>query len=406
MTNPAITVEGISKSFRIYNEHNQSLKATILRRKRSVFKEFLALDDVSFEIPEGGTFGLMGHNGSGKSTLLKCIAGILSPNKGRTVAYGSLAAMLELGSGFHPDLTGRENIYLNGSILGMSKKTIDSRFEEIVEFAGIGAFIDQPVKSYSSGMYVRLGFSVAIHVQPDILLVDEILAVGDMQFQEKCKDKFADFRRQGRTVVVVSHGLGDMRTFCDLAAWLDHGKLVEVGQASRIVDRYIEAVHGAKPVDSGGVRDGSGGIQINKVELLTEAGIETRSLATGDPMHLRLHWQAEMVTTDPVITVSVYSKDGQHLWSHSAKDAGCVPASLYGAGSVEVTIPALPLLPGTYEVHTSITDFDVTECYDRWSRAITFDVRKGRPYESAGYVAMGATWGNLTPPTAMSFRSG
>ena len=205
----------------------------MLRRKRATFEEFWALRDVSLEIPEGKTFGLMGHNGSGKSTLLKCIAKILQPNEGSITSRGRMAAMLEVGSGFHPELSGKENVYLNGSILGMSKQEIDGKFDTIVDFAGVGDFIDQPVKNYSSGMYVRLGFSVAIHVEPDILLVDEILAVGDMQFQEKCREKFAEFKDEGRTVIVVSHGLGEMRTLCDEAAWLDHGKLVEVGPAAQ-----------------------------------------------------------------------------------------------------------------------------------------------------------------------------
>ncbi len=224
----------------------------------------------------------MGHNGSGKSTLLKCIAKILQPNEGSITSRGRMAAMLEVGSGFHPELSGQENVYLNGSILGMSRNEIDRKFDTIVDFAGVGEFIDQPVKNYSSGMYVRLGFSVAIHVEPDILLVDEILAVGDMQFQEKCREKFAEFKDQGRTVIVVSHGVGEMRTFCDQAAWLDHGKLVEVGPAAAIVDNYIEAGHLARPVASGGTRHGSGEIIVDRIELFGRDGEDARQFATGD----------------------------------------------------------------------------------------------------------------------------
>jgi ABC-type polysaccharide/polyol phosphate transport system ATPase subunit len=198
VTDVAVSVQGVSKSFRIYSEHNQSLKATVMRRKWASYEEFWALRDVSFDVPVGTTFGLMGDNGSGKSTLLKCIAKILQPNEGRIVSQGRMASMLELGSGFHPELTGRENVYLNGSILGMSRKELDAKFDEIADFAGVGAFIDQPVKNYSSGMYVRLGFSVAIHVEPDILLVDEILAVGDMSFQAKCKEKLCRSRPSAR----------------------------------------------------------------------------------------------------------------------------------------------------------------------------------------------------------------
>ncbi|MBA2478878.1 MAG: ABC transporter ATP-binding protein, partial [Sporichthyaceae bacterium] len=186
-----------------------------MRRGRARYDEFWALRDVSFEIPRGSTFGLIGENGSGKSTLLKCIARILQPDRGSITATGSLAALLELGSGFHPELSGRENIYLNGSIVGLPRRTLDERFDDIVDFAGVREFIDQPVKNYSSGMYVRLGFSVAINVDPDILLVDEVLAVGDASFQAKCMEKFADFRAQGKTVVIVSHATETMRSMCD-----------------------------------------------------------------------------------------------------------------------------------------------------------------------------------------------
>ena len=215
MTN-AITINDVSKRFRVYKDRNQSLKGTFLKGRRAHYEDFWALQDITFDIPAGKTFGLMGHNGSGKSTLLKCIAKILTPDTGSISATGRMAAMLEVGSGFHPELSGRENIYLNGAILGMSPKEIDSKLDAIIDFSGVERFIDQPVKNYSSGMYVRLGFSVSIHVEPDILLVDEVLAVGDLEFQNKCMEKFAQLKQDGRTVVVVSHGLEQMRSFCDL----------------------------------------------------------------------------------------------------------------------------------------------------------------------------------------------
>src|SRR5690554_5102708 len=207
MSNVAVAVDHVSKSFRMYHERNQTLKAAIMRGRTSVHEDFWALKDVSFDVPEGSTFGLIGSNGSGKSTLLKCLAKIYYPNEGTITHYGKLAAMLEVGSGFHHELSGRENIYLNGSILGMSRKEIDRKFDEIVAFSGVEQFIDQPVKNYSSGMYVRLGFSVAINVDPDILVVDEVLSVGDAEFQQKCFQKFADFRKAGKTVILVSHSM-------------------------------------------------------------------------------------------------------------------------------------------------------------------------------------------------------
>ncbi len=205
----AISVEDVSKNFRLYTERNQSLKAMAMSRTRVRYEEFPALRDVSLEIPAGVTYGLIGENGSGKSTLLKCMARILKPETGRIRTEGKVSALLELGAGFHPELSGRDNVYLNGAILGLSKKQLAARFDDIVGFAGLEHFIDTPVKNYSSGMYVRLGFSIAINVDPDILLVDEVLAVGDEQFQRKCAEKFADLKHSGKTVVIVSHALAD-----------------------------------------------------------------------------------------------------------------------------------------------------------------------------------------------------
>lgn len=238
MSEQAVHVQGVSKKFRLYHERNQTLKAAIMRRRTAVFDDFWALRNVSFDVPRGSTFGLIGSNGSGKSTLLKCLARIYTPDSGTITYNGKMAAMLEVGSGFHHELSGRENVYLNGSILGMSRKEIDRKFDEIVDFSGVEQFIDQPVKNYSSGMYVRLGFAIAINVDPEILVVDEVLAVGDAEFQAKCFDKFAEFRRLGKTVILVSHSMDSIRSMCDHAAWLSHGELKAVGEASSTIAAY------------------------------------------------------------------------------------------------------------------------------------------------------------------------
>lgn len=222
----------------MYKERNNSLKAAVMRGRREVSEDFWALRDVSFEVPAGSTFGLIGRNGSGKSTLLKCLAKILHPNEGTITMNGKSASMLEVGSGFHPELSGRENIFLNGSILGMSRKDIAGKLDEIVDFSGVGKFIDQPVKNYSSGMYVRLGFSVAIHVQPDILVVDEVLAVGDSAFKVKAKQKFAEIKESGRTVILVSHSMAQVRDMCDSAAWLSNGRVSAYGDAKSVIKAY------------------------------------------------------------------------------------------------------------------------------------------------------------------------
>ena len=244
MSDVAVRVDHVTKSFRMYHERNQSLKSAIMRGRTSVHEDFLALKDVSFDVPTGSTFGLIGSNGSGKSTLLKCLANIYYPNQGSISHFGRIAAMLEVGSGFHAELSGRENVFLNGSILGMSRKEVSRKFDEIVEFSGVEQFIDQPVKNYSSGMYVRLGFAIAINVDPDILVVDEVLAVGDQDFQDKCYRKFADFREAGKTVILVSHSMATVQSMCDRVAWLDHGELKAVGEAEGTVASYLDSLHG------------------------------------------------------------------------------------------------------------------------------------------------------------------
>jgi len=238
----AVRVDHVSKSFRMYHERNQTIKSAVMRGRTSVHDDFWALKDVTLDVPSGSTFGLIGSNGSGKSTLLKCLANIYYPNKGTISHFGRIAAMLEVGSGFHTELSGRENIFLNGSILGMSKKEITAKVDEIIDFSGVEQFIDQPVKNYSSGMFVRLGFAVAINVEPDILVVDEVLAVGDAEFQEKCVQKFKDFKKAGRTVILVSHDMGAIQTMCDHAAWLSHGELIETGPAKTTIKSYLDSL--------------------------------------------------------------------------------------------------------------------------------------------------------------------
>ncbi len=265
----AVRVEGVSKKFRLYKERNQTLKAAMMRGGRATYDDFWALRDVSFEVPTGGVFGLIGQNGSGKSTLLKCMARILSPDEGRITVDGKISALLELGAGFHQELSGRENVYLNGSILGLTRRQIDAKFDEIVDFAGLEAFIDTPVKNYSSGMYVRLGFSVAINVDPDVLLVDEVLAVGDEAFQRKCGEKFSDLRDAGKTIVVVSHSLGAVRTMCDEAAWLERGVVKEIGTPGLLIEKYVQNSHTERvAAEGGGSRWGTGQAQVERVELL------------------------------------------------------------------------------------------------------------------------------------------
>jgi ABC-2 type transport system ATP-binding protein len=392
-------VDGVSKRFRMYQERNQSLKAALMRGGRASYDEYWALRDVSLEIPEGSTFALIGENGSGKSTLLKCIARILTPEKGSIRTNGSLAALLELGSGFHPELSGRENVFLNGSILGMGKRDLERKFDEIVDFAGIEPFIDQPVKNYSSGMYMRLGFSVAINVDPDILLVDEVLAVGDAAFQEKCMEKFVDFRRQGKTVVIVSHAMGSMRTLCDQAAWLDHGSLTEVGRADSIVDRYVDKGHerGVEPTpgDAAGTpvtRVGSGEAELRTVEMLDVSGRPSTRFRTGDAVTIRIGYECRERVELPAFALAMDTVDGMRIWAHHTRDGGPDIPYIEGTGHVDLVVPSLVLQPYTVDLSARILDHTLTHTYDFRRHCYRFVVETGPRRESGGVVALQGDW--------------
>ena len=394
MSEPAIVVNHVTKSFRIFHERNQSLKASIMRRKRMDFEDFLALDDVSLEVHEGETFGLIGENGSGKSTLLKCMAKILRPDKGSISVRGKSSALLELGAGFHPELSGRENVYLNGSILGLSKREIDRRFDDIVGFAGLERFIDTPVKNYSSGMYVRLGFAVAISIQPDVLLVDEVLAVGDEAFQRKCAEKFADLRAAGKTIVIVSHAMDSVRNLCDRVAWLEHGELRQLDTAGNVVDDYLGDVQVDREADedTGAPRWGSGEARIDKIELLDADGRSTQRVHTGDAVTLRFHYEVTSPIDKPVFGMAMYTLEGVHVTGPNTRDAEMVPDRLEGTGHVDFIVDRLLLTPGTYDVSASIYDYACLHPFDFRHRAFRFDVETGEPRESYGVVSLGGRW--------------
>jgi ABC-type polysaccharide/polyol phosphate transport system ATPase subunit len=391
---PAVVVKDVSKRFRVYHERNQTLKAALMRGGRATYEEFWALKNVSLEVPAGSTFGLIGHNGSGKSTLLKCMARILQPDAGRITVAGKMSALLELGAGFHPELSGRENVYLNGSILGLSRRDIDSKFDSIVEFAGLERFIDSPVKNYSSGMYVRLGFSVAINVDPDVLLVDEVLAVGDESFQQRCAEKFADLKYAGKTVVLVSHALGSVRQMCDQAAWLDHGELQAVGQPGELIDTYVDGQRAEKSseVVTGGSRWGEGGASIDEVELLRPDGTPTDVVRTGEPVTVRLRYSATEPIPTPVFALEVHHSSGVQVSAPNTWEAEQVPDVLAAAGTVELRVDRLLLVPGVYQLSASVGDPYGQHIQDYRHHALRFTVQHGTPRESTGLVSLGGSW--------------
>jgi len=391
----AISVDDVSKQYRLYHERNQSLKAAIMRRARVKYEEFWALRDVSFEVPQGATFALIGENGSGKSTLLKCMAHILRPEKGRIETRGKISALLELGAGFHPELTGRENIFLNGSILGMSKKQLNQRFDEIVGFAGLEHFIDTPVKNYSSGMYVRLGFSVAINVDPEILLIDEVLAVGDAEFQRRCLEKFDDFQEAGKTIVIVSHALESVRNLCDTAAWLEHGLLRRIGTASEVIDEYLTESHTDRAADGDhGARWGTGEAQVEKIEVLDGSGEPVKRVRTGDTVIFRFHYKSDALIEKPVWGMALFSLDGVWVTGPSTREVGLYPEKLAPGdeGYVDLHVDRLLLLPGTYDVSASLFNITGATVYDMRHRALRFDVEFGDPHEEYGFMSLGGSW--------------
>jgi ABC-2 type transport system ATP-binding protein len=389
-----IEIEDVTKRFRLYSERNQSLKATIMRGRRAGYEEFLALDRVSASVEQGTTVGFIGENGSGKSTLLKCVAKILRPDQGSIRVDGKVSALLELGAGFHPELSGRENVYLNGTILGLSVKELDRRFDDIVGFAGLERFIDSPVKNYSSGMYVRLGFSVAINVDPDILLVDEVLAVGDEQFQARCADKFAELRSQGKTIVLVSHSLGAVRTMCDHVVWLDHGRVRRAGDAAEILDEYTSDMREGRAEESGiGRQWGSGEAVIERIELLDAKGRPTTLVSTGDAVTFRLSYRADEQIPKPVFGLALHTREGVHVTGPNTLEAGLVPDAIEGRGSVDLHVPRLLLLPGSYDVSASLVDHEILHTFDFHQRSLRFDVEPGDPHETfGGVVSLGGAW--------------
>jgi ABC-2 type transport system ATP-binding protein len=398
MAEAAIVVDHLSKRFRLYHERNQNLKASLMRGRRARYEEFWAVKDVSFDIERGEAFGIIGHNGSGKSTMLKCLAKILRPEKGRIEINGTMSALLELGAGFHPELSGRENVYLNAAILGLSRKQIAAKFDEIVEFAGLERFIDTPVKNYSSGMYVRLGFAVAINVDPEILLIDEVLAVGDEAFQRKCGEKIADFRNDGRTIVIVSHGLGSLRSICDRVAWIDHGELHRLGPAGAVIDEYTGSVQvdrevvAERPEGDSSVRWGSGEARISSLELFDGSGAAVSRVRTGDHVTIHLELAVEAEIDDPIVGLAITHRDGPLVTGTNTARQGLLLGRLRpGATEVELDIPALQLLEGTYDITVAITDHTELHQIDRWQHAFRFDEQRGAVAEE-GLVSLGGRW--------------
>lgn len=352
MGDTAIRVVDVSKRFSIRKDKSLKERLVNFRRSREHAEEFWALKDVSFEVERGTTLGLIGHNGSGKSTMLKLIGGILTPTSGHVERSGRIAALLELGAGFHGDLTGRENVYLNASLLGISRADTKRYFDDIVEFSGIEQFIDTQVKFYSSGMYVRLAFAVAVHVDPEILLVDEVLAVGDEPFQRKCLDRIKSFQREGRTIIFVTHGLDQVRQLCDRAIMLDHGRTVVDGTAVEAIRAFRDHFAEEAAVEMAG-QDGGAPARITAVRL---DGQETTAprLLPGDPLTVDVDVEASRPVDDWAVGISLLNHADLVAYGTNTDVMGEDLGELRGRRTVRFRLPAVPLAEDTYHVTVAV----------------------------------------------------
>jgi ABC-2 type transport system ATP-binding protein/lipopolysaccharide transport system ATP-binding protein len=417
MTRPAIEVQNVSKTFVLHNERRDSIKERFVRGGAKGKHLFHALDDVSFEVPHGSTFGLIGHNGSGKSTMLKVLAGVYRPNSGRVMVDGRVSALLELGAGFHGELSGRENIYLNGAILGLGKRQIEQSIEKIVDFAGLGEFIDSPVKVYSSGMYVRLGFAVAVTLDPEILIVDEIIAVGDEEFQRKCFDYLFELRKRGTTIALVTHSLGLAADLCDGAIWLDHGRTKMVGDVRKVIDGYLHSVNekeaarreaeaalagdGEPSVLAPVPRQGSGEVRMSHVELLGPDGAKVRFVSPGEPCTIRIHVRAREAVRDVEVGLALIHESGMMLAGpNSGQENRAYDFAPNGdTAFVDFHLDQLPVQPGTFAISTSLITKGHT--YDYADREVDFIVRADHAVTEPGLTRIVGRW---SPATSVPVR--
>jgi ABC-2 type transport system ATP-binding protein len=357
----AIVVENVSKKFRLSGHKVRSIKEGALRLGRNTYEEFWALKDISLTIDRGETIGILGHNGSGKSTLLKCISGILKPTTGEVRLRGRIASLLELGAGFHPDLTGRENVYINASFLGIPKKEIAKHFDDIVAFAELEHFIDQQVKYYSSGMYVRLGFAVAINVEPDILLVDEVLAVGDEVFQKKCIDRVEELQLEGKTILFVTHAADLARKICDRVIVLDHGDMVANGSPGESIRIFREYLHGhltdveGEPATET-MRTHDPRVHITSVSFEHPGQPDRRHVFAGEPLTIRVGIEAVEPVADAVLGLEVRDSGGEVLYVADTEMLGAPLPPLVGAVEVAFYIGSLPLLDGAFPISIQLKD--------------------------------------------------
>lgn len=400
----AIVAKDLSKAYQMYDKPVHRLLDLVFPWKQR-YREYWALKNVYLDIPRGSTVGIIGENGAGKSTLLKLLTGISAPTTGEVHTQGRIASLLELGAGFHPEFSGRENIFLNCSILGMSDEEIKERFDSIVAFSELGDFIERPVKTYSSGMYVRLGFSVAASVNPDIFLIDEALSVGDEHFKGKCTNRINEFREQGKTIVFVSHDMGAVKSMCQWVVLLDQGEVLEQGSAEKVADQYLKRAHerGNERLSSLNrgsseyPRWGSGEIEVTDVLARNAEGRDSHTFEPGQPFSVLLRYKVRGDAPHPVFGVGLYRSDGtyvngaNHHWRETPIELRDLKAG--DEGEIEMRFERMPLLGGQYYITSFVYDHSkaAPTAIDHREHALTFEVIDARRLQH-GMLFLPSTW--------------
>ncbi|MFN2235589.1 MAG: ABC transporter ATP-binding protein [Anaerolineales bacterium] len=399
---PIVELSDVAVRYRAAQERIPSFKEYAIRwlRREIRIEEFWALKDISLSVKPGEVLGIIGPNGAGKSTLLKVVARVLRPTLGRVSIHGRVSPLLELGAGFDPELTGRENVFLNSAILGYTKRDIESRFDRIVDFSGLESFIDAPVRTYSTGMAARLGFAVATDVRPEILIVDEILGVGDAEFQTKSFERIQSFQSAGSTILLVSHSLDRVRDMCSRAIWLDHGQLMMDDTPEKVVSQYLEQTReleinrlsGVKNLDDKN-RWGNRKIEIKNVRILNGDGMECNTFETGQPFHLEMDYVVNQPTLSPVFGLAIFHNDGTHITGPNTKQFGLALPELSGSGTVKFNVSSLPLLSGLYRLSVAVVNHDDTETLDYHGQAYQFRVVDSETIlERFGFTTLGGEW--------------
>ena len=385
----AIEVTNLGKRYFRRGMGAPTLMGALTGGFRAKPEPFWCLRGVNFEIPAGRTIGVIGPNGSGKSSLLGLTAGTITPTEGSVRTHGRISSLLELGAGFHPELSGRENVYLNAALLGISREDVKKKFDHIVDFAELREFIDMPVKHYSSGMYIRLGFSIAVEVDPDILLIDEVLAVGDLSFQFKCLDRIRDFQKRGKTLLFVSHALETVEEFCHEVFLIHHGKLVERGEPGAVIQKFIHTFMGER----GGLHQteyGTRAVEMGEVRLLDAAGQPAETFETGGAMTVDIPYTASRRIEKPVFGFSLKTSNGLYVFGSNTQLQKHDIPFIEGAGTVKLDLSPLRLLHGNYFLSLSIHSWDHTEQFHRREDWVPFAVRN--PTGTLGMLQLDSRW--------------